>query len=305
MDKVYGHRECKSLEEVVSKKDYDNRVTPIENGGTGANTSRAAEYAICNDMPEAAQAISDTHQIVYKSAVGSTTRGALIYKSASALWTYIAGKIRSTFGFSSSNVLPVANGGTGATNADTARANIGAVAKAGDTITGNVVIKKTIEDATSVTVENPNRKISLSTHANAGVYDDTNAKWVFNSPKDSTDWVFNGKAQNVTGTVAVGNGGTGATTWSAALTNLGIRRGKTATLTVGANTAKTLTVTYSSACGSTPIVVVTPVGGSSNTSVGMFTYEVYNQTTTGFSIRVVTAAGASFNNAFNYIAMIP
>lgn len=305
MDKVYGHRECKSLEEVVSKKDYDNRVTPIENGGTGANTSRAAEYAICNDMPEAAQAISDTHQIVYKSAAGSTTRGALIYSKVSALWTYIAGKIRSTFGFSSSNVLPVANGGTGAANAETARTNIGAVAKSGDTMTGNMVIEKSYVDATSVTVANPKRRISLSVHNNSGVYDDTNSKWVFNSPADSADWTFNGKATNVSGTVAVANGGTGSTTWSGALTNLGIRRGKTSTLTVGANTAKTLEVKYSTTCGSIPIVVVTIAGGSSNTSQGMYQYEVFNQSTAGFSIRVITATGANFSGAFNYIAVIP
>ena len=61
-------------------------VCPIENGGTGANTEAAA---IDN------------------------------------LWSAIATKIRSTFGFNSSNILPIGNGGTGASTVAAARNNLG------------------------------------------------------------------------------------------------------------------------------------------------------------------------------------
>lgn len=96
------------------------------------------------------------------------------------------------------------------------------VKKSGDTMTNNLKISKNVGESTSVMVENPNRCITLAVHSNSGVYDETNTKWVFSSPANSTDWTFHGKAENVTGTVAVANGGTGATTAASARTNLGI-----------------------------------------------------------------------------------
>lgn len=101
-------------------------VVPIDKGGTGATTGRAAEYAICNDMGETTNAVGDDTFIVAKRVdSASESTGALTTKRASLFWTYIVGKIRSTFGFSSDGVLPISNGGTGASSAAAARNALG------------------------------------------------------------------------------------------------------------------------------------------------------------------------------------
>ena len=55
---------------------------------------------------------------------------------------------------------------------------------------------------------------------NHGVYYNKLGKWLIYG--NGTDVICNGTATNVTGTVAIGHGGTGATTAAAARTNLGI-----------------------------------------------------------------------------------
>ena len=77
---------------------------------------KAAEYNICGTPAEDTNSVTDASQIIVKHSTPSATNGVFRYKKASDLWTYIASKIRSTFGFSNSAVLSAANGGTGATN---------------------------------------------------------------------------------------------------------------------------------------------------------------------------------------------
>lgn len=140
-----------------SADDIGGGTIPIANGGTGGSTAREAEYNICKDIEEVAT-LSDNNLFVFKRQGSmNATNGAFCTKTVSSIWNYIAQKIRSTFGFSSGGVLPIANGGTGATSAANARAAlgitpanigaatsghthtaeaIGAVKKSGDTMTG-------------------------------------------------------------------------------------------------------------------------------------------------------------------------
>jgi hypothetical protein len=72
----------------------------IANGGTGATTKKAAEYAINGGMDQATAAMADNFQIVF-SRVGSdqsATNGVFIYRTALTVWNYIKDKISSVLG---------------------------------------------------------------------------------------------------------------------------------------------------------------------------------------------------------------
>lgn len=86
---------------------------PISKGGTNATTAKAAQYNLLKDMNSDTTTVTDDLRVVAAHTKPNTTNGAVAYKKMSYFWTYIANKIRSTFGFSDSNVLPVKNGGTG------------------------------------------------------------------------------------------------------------------------------------------------------------------------------------------------
>lgn len=134
------------------------------------------------------------------------------------------------------NIVPISNGGTGASTAAGARTNLDVVCKSGDTMTGGLVISKAGEAA--VKVINTNTSVAAALDASAatthglwtyGYYDGSsfhsNEKWMIY--RDHTGTVIvngncTGTAANVTGTVAVTNGGTGATTAANARTNLGL-----------------------------------------------------------------------------------
>ena len=73
---------------------------PIANGGTGATTKKAAEYAINGNMAQATAAMADNFQFVF-SRVGSdqnATNGVFIYRTASTIWDYMKGKLSSDSG---------------------------------------------------------------------------------------------------------------------------------------------------------------------------------------------------------------
>lgn len=89
-------------------------VLPVEHGGTDAETFVEAEYNINNTIQGVASGVTDNDNIVFKRvSSASPTTGALCTRGIATLWAYIAEKIRSTFGFSSGNVLSTTKGGTG------------------------------------------------------------------------------------------------------------------------------------------------------------------------------------------------
>ena len=98
---------------------------PIANGGTGGTSAKAAQNSLLNDMNVSSDALTDSSMLVGYNASPSVSNGAVHKRSVLTVWDYIVGKIRGTFGFSSSNVLPVSHGGTGITDNPSMLVNLG------------------------------------------------------------------------------------------------------------------------------------------------------------------------------------
>lgn len=75
------------------------KALTVASGGTGATTSREAEYNICNDIKSATSSIEDSEMIVVKRSSGSASaaNGAFATKTADKLWNYIKTKIEATY----------------------------------------------------------------------------------------------------------------------------------------------------------------------------------------------------------------
>lgn len=94
---------------------------PVANGGTGKTTVKAAQNALLADIDTVSTDVGDDSFFVGYYQSPSDATGALYKRVSSDIWNWIVSKIRSTFGFNSSNVLPVANGGTGSTSVKAAQ----------------------------------------------------------------------------------------------------------------------------------------------------------------------------------------
>lgn len=150
-----------------------------------------------------------------------------------------------------SSAVPISKGGTSATTAANARTNLAVLPLAGGTVTGQV--KSTWENQGGFLIEHGEAKdacfkatrsdtgtsvyMGVGTGGtNHGVYSLSLNKWMIYG--NASEVKVNGTAENVTGTVAVAHGGTGATTAAAARTNLGIACTSlySGTLTTGSTT---------------------------------------------------------------------
>lgn len=164
-----------------------------------------------------------------------------------------------------SGTLPISKGGTGATAASTALSNLGGLAKSGGTMTGQI---KNASNATSWITGRDKAIIRGTVNSGSGSFyplasaKSVNGSWEIGTLGDNfyfsyatdtnynagtnsttiryinTSGNFSGNAANVTGTVTVAHGGTGATTSAGARTNLGIACTSlySGTLTTGSTT---------------------------------------------------------------------
>ena len=134
-----------------------------------------------------------------------------------------------------SSAVPISKGGTGATTAAAARTNLAVLPLVGGTLTGQLkstyggvgmyISHGTASTDCGITMKRTDTEVQMfvgvgTGGVNHGVYSNKLGKWLIYG--NGTDVICNGTATNVTGTVAIGHGGTGATTAAAARTNLGI-----------------------------------------------------------------------------------
>lgn len=90
------------------RQTYSNTtIRPIEGGGTAASTANGAQYNLLKDMQIGTSKISDDDYFVGALNSPSAAGGMVFRKQFSVMWDWIASKIRSVFGFTEDNKLPV------------------------------------------------------------------------------------------------------------------------------------------------------------------------------------------------------
>lgn len=185
-----------------------------------------------------------------------------------------------------SGTVPVSKGGTGATAGSTALSNLGGLAKSGGTMTGQIksasnasswiggrdkaIIRGTTNPssgsfypvASSKTVNGSWEIGALGNNFYFSYATDTNYNAGTNSTTTryiDTSGNYSGNAANITGTVTVAHGGTGATSAAAARTNLGIA----CTSLYSGSLSGTSSITFNYGGYKAYIIVGAPSSGSS------------------------------------------
>ena len=290
---------------------------PIANGGTGGATAKAAQYNILGDMDVADTDASDGSQFIIAYSSPTTTNGAVAKRPATRIWNWIASKIRSVFGFSASNVLPVSHGGTGATTAAAARSAIGAGTSNFSGNYNDLTNKPSIPPAVTYPISVANGGTGATTAAKArenigagtsnfsGSYDDLTDKptipaavvYPISVAKGGTG-VTTAQAErnrlglgNTTGALPVANGGSGATSASVARTNFGIRSGRVAVPSGSAYSAFSVTVNAGVDCRNKPIFVDSAFD-MADPGKALAQLAVTSRTSTGFVVSGLHGAGS-------------
>jgi len=233
----------------------------IANGGTGATTDSGARSAL--GVPSnTGTGASGTWGINITGNAATATNGVVTTGSyANPAWiTSLAGsKITGDISGNAANVtgtVAIGNGGTGATTAALARTALDVPTRSGGDATGTWAINVTGNAGTAT-----NGVVTTGSYSNPS--------WITALAGSKITGNITGNAANVTGTVAVANGGTGQTSYTDGQLLIGNSTGNTlskATLTAGsgisiANGNGSITITATGSAGT-----VTSVSGSGGTT---------------------------------------
>lgn len=99
---IYFHRLKGEKGDKGDPGDPLSGIVPIANGGTGATTVNAAQTALLGNLEDTSDTlVTDKSLLVFARTSPDDTRGAVLKKRASAIWTYIQDKANSVYASSS------------------------------------------------------------------------------------------------------------------------------------------------------------------------------------------------------------
>lgn len=201
--------------------------------------------------------------------------------------------------------VPVANGGTGAADAAGARAAINAVNKAGDTMTGRLVVPEfRVNNPTGtpsvVLMNNGQALISIGVHSSKrGIFaqygNNTSHYEVFMLPATNDDLTSNPYYSLLSdkNAVTVAQGGTGANNASDALKNLNVRAGTATIESVAANSQASVFVNFETPM---PIDTYTVTCTKNGAVTPEISWSVASRATNRFAIIVYNSGNAALTN---------